>query len=225
MDKDVVSVLKCPNEFLCTNNLHVYMPFKDLLAKFTTHKKKASARGYLAEHLKIRMRLPYPRRNGTNGVVDEYIFGTNRPRVGDEEFRLSGGDLTELKRRSGLIFEFWPNVAQHLEISEAVYDDQNILPDSVWRFYVTVGDLAALWNETVHDVQKQVSSLTLLKQPALEAFPVVMAKLPYGTSNSVILGQFVFGLRIKRREGYTQARLPAEYVDYVIQEYAIEDNV
>lgn len=225
MDRDVVSVLKCPDEFINTSSLHVYMPLKDLLAKFATNKKKASAKGYLAEHLKIRMRLPYPRRNGASGVVDEYIFGIDRARYGDDEFELSGSDLTELKQRSGLVFEFWPSMAQHLEISEAVYHDQNILPESVWQFYVTVADLAALWNEKVRDADKRVSSLTLLKQPVMEVFPVVMARLPYGISNSVILGHFVFGLRIKRRNGHIQAILPAEYIEYVLKEYAVEDDV
>lgn len=225
MDKDVVSVLKCPDEFLSLNSLHIYMPYKDLLGKFNTNKKKASAKGYLAEHLKIRMRLPYPRREGAAEVVDEYIFGFDRARYGDEEFRLSGENLAELKRRSGLVFEFWPGLAQHLEISEAVYSDQSVLPDSVWRFYVTVADLAALWNEKVRDGDKRVSSLTLLKQPAMEPFPVVMARLPYGPLHNKIFGQFVFGLRIKRSSGHTQAILPSEYVDYVVNEYSIEDDV
>ena len=52
-----------------------------------------------------------------------------------------------------------------------------------------------------------------------------MARLPYGISNSLILGHFVFGLRIKRRNGRTQDVLPAEYVDYVVNEYAVEDDV
>lgn len=225
MDRDVVSVLKCPDEFLSAPSLNVYMPFKDLLGKFNTNKKKASAKGYLAEHLKIRMRLPYPRREGAQGVVDDFIFGIDKARHGDDEFTLCGEDMAELKRRSGLVFEFWPAMAQHLEISEAVYHDDSVLPRSVWRYYVTVADLAALWNENVRDADKRVSSLTLLKQPVMEPFPVVMARLPYAMSNSVIQGQFVFGLRIKRRNGHTQEVLPAEYVEYVLKEYAIEDDV
>jgi hypothetical protein len=164
MDKDVVGVLNCPNGYHRANSLHVYMPLKDLLSKFTSNKKKDSARGYLAQHLKIRMRLVYPRRHGSNKVVDEFIFGIDRARFGDKEFLVSGSDLTELKRRSGMVFKFWPRMSERLEIAESVYADKFELPDEVWQFYVTVTDLAALWNDTVQDAEKKVGSLTLLKQ-------------------------------------------------------------
>jgi hypothetical protein len=58
----------------------------------------------------------------------------------------------------------------------------------------------------------------------MDEFPVVMAKLPYGPSNSVIMGQFVFGLRIIRNGGFRQPPLPAQYVQYVMEEYSIENN-